>query len=56
MAPMEYSANGANETYTPMIYSPNGKSMVLQRITFQSSDGMVKDKKIQYKKYNINKN
>ena len=43
MAAMEYGHNGqgirAPVEYTPTVYSPNGKSMFLWNILFQSGNG-----------------
>ena len=58
VAPMKYSPNGkgimAPIKYTPMVYSPKLKDLVLWNIVFRSVIIMVKDKKNTMK--NINQN
>ena len=60
MAPMEYSPNGKGimtpMEYTPMVYSPSGKGIALWKIVFELVIAMVKDKKRQHKRCNVNKN
>ena len=47
IAPMEH---------TSLVKSPKGKGIILWEIFFQSGNFMVKDKKRQCKRYNVNKN
>ena len=58
-AAMKHNINGkgimAPMEYTLLVYSPNGKSMVLWKIVFEVIV-MVKDKRIPYKRHNVNQN
>ena len=56
MTSMEYSPNGNSimtlMEYTPMVYSPSEKSMILSKIVFRSVNCHGKRlQKIQYKRY-----
>ena len=61
MGPLEYSSNRkgimALMEYTPMVYRPNEKGMVLWKtVFFEVMIVRVKDKKTVYKRHNVNKN
>ena len=60
MAPMEYSPNGkdfmAPMGDSPIVYSRNGKAMVLWKIVFWSVNHHGKTRKMQYERDNVNQN
>ena len=53
--PQRKRCYGANVIY-PMVYSPNGKDMVLRKTLYRGNDKNVMAKKIQYKRHNVSKN